>query len=84
VLSHADNGLSREERQQLMAQLDGQCSKFGDRHCKLTVIGQAPELDHFVEALRRCFCTDTEIEHWQNGGYFSDPWPTQVVKIKAE
>jgi len=84
VLSHADNGLSREERQQLMAQLEGQCSKFGDRHCKLTVIGQAPELDHFVEALRRCFCTDTEIEHWQNGGYFSDPWPTQVVKIKAE
>ncbi len=83
VLNHADNGLSQEERQQLMQQLDGQCSKFGDRHCKLTVIGQAPELDHFVAALKRCFCTDAEIAHWQNGGHFNDPWPTQVVKIKA-
>ncbi|MFZ4831911.1 CobW family GTP-binding protein [Rouxiella sp. Mn2063] len=84
VLNHEDNGLSREERQQLMKQLDGQCSKFGDRHCKLTVIGQVPELDHFVAALKRCFCTDAEILHWQNGGYFDDPWPKHVVRITSE
>ncbi|MEE2944577.1 MAG: GTP-binding protein [Pseudomonadota bacterium] len=59
---------------------------FGDRRCKLTVIGQEAELDTFVEALKQCFCTDEEIAAWKAGDVsgFADPWPRSVSTLSSE
>ena len=57
-------------------------SRFGDRRCRLTVIGQKDEVNEFVHALNSCFLTHQEIEHWKKGGQFDDPWPKNVVKAE--
>ena len=54
--------------------------RFGDRRCQLTVIGDVTQVDPFTDALRRCFLTEDEIEHWQSGGSFPDPWPDNYVR----
>ena len=64
--------------------LDGMHPVFGDRRCRLTVIGDEAELDAFAEALRGCFCTDAEIENWKNGATFDDPWPKTVATLAME
>lgn len=55
--------------------------RFGDRHCHLTVIGDKNQVDRFTDALKSCFLTEEEIIHWQTGGMFTDPWPTNIVKM---
>lgn len=70
-----------EQRQLLQDKIDQVDSRFGDRRCRLTVIGQNEEVETFVEALNRCFLTDEELAHWENGGSFSDPWPQNVAKV---
>lgn len=58
---------------------------FGDRRCQLTVIGDASQLDDFVDALQTCFCTQDEIEAWKTGSSsFADPWPKTVATLRAE
>ena len=58
---------------------------FGDRRCQLTVIGDASQLDDFVDALQTCFCTQDEIEAWKTGSSsFKDPWPNSVATLRAE
>jgi len=58
---------------------------FGDRRCQLTVIGDASQLDDFVDALQTCFCTQDEIEAWKTGSSsFKDPWPKSVATLRAE
>ena len=58
---------------------------FGDRRCQLTVIGDASQLDDFVDALQTCFCTQDEIEAWKTGSRsFADPWPKSVATLRAE
>lgn len=81
VLAHEDNRLNEEERRVLQQQLAAMPGRFGDRHCRLTVIGQRYQLDDFCRALQHCFLTEEEIAWWQAGGEFSDPWPTQVGRL---
>ncbi len=75
--------LSDWEKDAMRAKLEGMHPVFGDRHCKLTVIGQEAELDTFVEALQGCFCTEEEIAAWQDGAVFDDPWPRSVSTVTA-
>ncbi|TKI02855.1 CobW family GTP-binding protein [Martelella alba] len=81
VLEHADNKLTREERSALRQQVVKASGRFGDRHCRLTVIGDAGEIDDFLLALQHCFLTDDEITEWQNGASFPDPWPQKVSRL---
>ncbi len=83
VLQHRDNLLSKEERAALTRQLQAMPGRFGDRRCRLTVIGQTRELAPFVQALQRCFLTEEEIAWWQAGGQFNDPWPQRVARLQS-
>ena len=56
---------------------------FGDRRCRLTVIGKEAELDAFIEALLGCFCTGEEIAAWKNGAAFDGPWPQSVATLST-
>lgn len=84
VLAHVDSGLMAEERLRLEQQVAKQCSRFGDRRCRLTVIGEGAGVAEFTEALKRSFCTEAEITHWQQGGVFNDPWPQRIARLKAK
>jgi G3E family GTPase len=75
--------LSPEERAGMEAKLMGRHPLFGDRHCRLTVIGDEDGLDAFVAALQDCFCTEAEIAAWLDGQPFDDPWPATVARLKA-
>jgi len=83
VLAHEDSGLRPEERQRLEQQLASQCAEFGDRRCRITVIGEEKEVGDFTAALQRCFCSEEEIAYWKQGGTFLDPWPTRVARLKS-
>ncbi|MEM9834399.1 MAG: cobalamin biosynthesis protein CobW, partial [Bacteroidota bacterium] len=65
----------------LKERLAQESGRFGDRHCNLTVIGDKTQVDRFTEALTSCFLTEDEIEHWQAGSEFPDPWPKNIVNI---
>lgn len=82
ILNHRDNRLSQSERQILQQQLNLMPGRFGDRRCRLTIIGQRQQLEHFVAALRTCFLTEDEIEFWQRGGEFDDPWPKRIARLR--
>ncbi|MEM6660219.1 MAG: GTP-binding protein, partial [Pseudomonadota bacterium] len=49
--------LMPEERDELKRQLQGLSPDFGDRHCRLTVIGDRDGLETFANAVRECLCT---------------------------
>ncbi len=83
VLGHENSLLNNEERRILQQQLDAMPGRFGDRRCSLTVIGLAEQLDPFVSALRLCFLSEEEIDWWQQGGIFADPWPKSVARLKS-
>ncbi|MEM0899494.1 MAG: GTP-binding protein [Pseudomonadota bacterium] len=73
--------LTAEERDGLLARIEGMSPLFGDRHCRLTVIGDRNGLQPFADALRECFCTDEEVAHWKAGGDFNDPWPKETARV---
>ncbi|MEM6385379.1 MAG: GTP-binding protein [Pseudomonadota bacterium] len=75
--------LSDWEKEAMRAKLKEAHPDFGDRRCQLTVIGDALELDSFVETLKTCFCTEDEIAAWKAGETFADPWPKSVAALKA-
>lgn len=77
VLEH-DTRLLAEEKAHLRKQVQALHPLFGDRSCELTLIGHERDLQIFGSELMDCFCTDGEIEHWRNGGDFSDPWPANL------
>ncbi|MEM6796727.1 MAG: GTP-binding protein [Acidobacteriota bacterium] len=83
VLEQEDHGLSPEEVELLEERLAEESGRFGDRHCHLTVIGDREQVDAFAEALRRCFLTEEEIDHWRSGGEFPDPWPSSLARISG-
>lgn len=83
VLRHENSLLNSEERRILQQQLDDMPGRFGDRRCRLTVIGLSGQLDPFVSALQRCFLSEEEIDWWQKGGIFADPWPKSVARLKS-
>ncbi|MEM9724113.1 MAG: GTP-binding protein [Pseudomonadota bacterium] len=73
--------LSREERDEIRRRLEGRSPEFGDRHCRLTVIGDRDGLETFATALRGCFCTEEEVARWKAGQAFDDPWPQTTARI---
>ncbi|MEM8877821.1 MAG: GTP-binding protein [Pseudomonadota bacterium] len=73
--------LSPEERTELRRRLQDYSPDFGDRHCRLTVIGDRDGLETFASALRECFCSPDEIAQWKAGHVFDDPWPKSTVRV---
>jgi len=80
-LLQTDVRLLPEEREHLKRQLAEGHPIFGDRNCELTLIGLERDIGIFEKELAGCFCTEAEIERWQDGGNFDDPWPKQISKI---
>lgn len=79
ILEQDDNGLTPEERRILQAKIEQHSGRFGDRRCRLIVIGDKAQLTTFTKALQRCFLTESEIQDWQQGTTFPDPWPKTTV-----
>lgn len=79
ILADENNGLDRDEIEGLKKRLEKETGRFGDRHCNLTVIGDESQVDRFADALRSCFLDEDELESWQSGGSFPDPWPDNYV-----
>ncbi|MEM9330741.1 MAG: GTP-binding protein [Pseudomonadota bacterium] len=73
--------LLAEEREELQRRIAEYSSEFGDRHCRLTVIGDQDGLETFADSLRNCFCTPEEIALWKNGHVFEDPWPKTTAHL---
>jgi len=81
VLEDQNNGLLDEEINALKNKISKEKSRFGDRHCKLTVIGDIEKITQFSEKLNSCFLNEEEIKFWKKGGEFKDPWPKSIVNI---
>ncbi|WP_245688452.1 hypothetical protein [Vibrio sonorensis] len=81
ILKDETQDFTEQQKAILQAKIDAVDSRFGDRRCRLTVIGQEDEAARFTEALNRCFLTKEELNHWQNGGSFDDPWPQKIAKL---
>ncbi|MEM7060824.1 MAG: GTP-binding protein [Pseudomonadota bacterium] len=73
--------LSAMEVEELRRQLEEHSPDFGDRHCRLTVIGDRGGLETFANAVRECFCSPEEIALWKAGHEFEDPWPTATAHL---
>ena len=81
IVEDENHGLSEMEIKLLLEQLEKESGRFGDRHCELTVIGDKKQVRQFTDKLQLCFLTDKEIELWENGHKFEDPWPNNLVKM---
>lgn len=81
VLEDSDNRLTDMEIELLKERLAKESGRFGDRHCNLTIIGDKAHVDKFTNALKSCFLTEEEIQLWQAGGDFPDPWPQNILKL---
>ena len=81
ILEDKENGLSEMEIKLLKEKLEKEPGRFGDRHCDLTVIGDKTQVDSFTNSLKSCFLNDQEIQLWENGYEFEDPWPKNIVKM---
>ena len=53
---------------------------LGDRHNTLPIIGLPRACKTFADALRGALCTEQEVQAWQSGKKFSDPWPQKLRK----
>lgn len=73
--------LMPEEREELRRQLQDHSPEFGDRHCRLTVIGDRDGLETFANAVRDCLCTPEEVAQWKAGHMFDDPWPKATAHL---
>jgi G3E family GTPase len=80
IIEDDNNGLNEMETQLLKEQLSKNSGRFGDRRCDLTVIGDQSKVDRFTNELKLCFLTDDEINLWENGYEFEDPWPKSIIK----
>ncbi len=81
VLEDKQHELLPEEARQLQQAIASVDSRFGDRRCRLTVIGQSDEVADFVQALQACFLSDDELMQWRRGDRFPDPWPQNIVEM---
>ena len=83
ILEDENNGLSEIEIEHLKKIVSKETGRFGDRHCDLTVIGDKSQINQFTDKLNSCFLTDEEIDLWNSGYEFSDPWPKNMVKMNS-
>ncbi|MEO0329819.1 MAG: GTP-binding protein [Pseudomonadota bacterium] len=81
ALEDEDLNLLPEEREELQRQIKELFTEFGDRHCRLTVIGDRDGLETFTDSLRDCFCSTEEIDLWKKGHVFEDPWPQTTAHL---
>lgn len=70
-----------EERDEMRRRIADMSPDFGDRRCRLTVIGDQDGLEEFADAVRGCFCTADEIAAWKAGEQFDDPWPSTTSTL---
>ncbi|MEM9941605.1 MAG: GTP-binding protein [Planctomycetota bacterium] len=82
ILENENHGLDEMEIEGLRKRLENEPGRFGDHRCHLTVIGDKTQVDQFAESLKRCFLTEAEIEDWQSGTVFPDPWPDSFITRK--
>jgi len=80
IFKDEDKRLFPEELEALEKRLSTEHPVFGDRFNELTLIGLEADRKAFYAALQDALCTDEEIEAWQQGQAFSDPWPTSLRK----
>ena len=83
IVEDEDHGLSSMEIEALKELLAKESSRFGDRKCDLTVIGDKTQIDQFTDRLISCFLTEEEIQLWNAGHQFEDPWPKNVVRMQS-
>ena len=83
IVEDENHGLSNMEIESLKELLLKESGRFGDRHCALTVIGDKTGIKQFTDKLTSCFLTEKEIELWNTGHQFEDPWPKNVVRMKS-
>ena len=69
------------EVEELKKQVEATHPIFGDRRNALTLIGLPHACKTFAAALKSALCTEKEIQQWQRGEDFADPWPKNVRKI---
>ena len=81
LVKNPDGRLLPEEIELLTEQLKSKHPIYGDRHNELTLIGLKDARETFYTVLQDALCTDAEIQAWQNGETFPDPWPTSVKKF---
>ena len=81
IVEDPHNGLSVNEVLQLKTLLAKESGRFGDRHCDLTVIGDKTQVHQFTEKLKDCFLTEEEIERYNQGYKFDDPWPKNILRM---
>ncbi|MEM6988170.1 MAG: GTP-binding protein [Pseudomonadota bacterium] len=82
VAENRDGSLLQEELSHLREQLDSEHPQYGDRHNELTLIGLEADRLAFRTALEHALCTADEIDAWQRGDTFPDPWPKTVRRIE--
>ena len=82
ILEDKKNGLLDEEIKLLKQKFSNDLRRFGDRCCDLTIIGDKKQVDQFSKKITSCFLTEKEIQQWQNGDKFKDPWPKNIVRFK--
>lgn len=73
--------LQSDEKEQLKKQLASSHCVFGDRLNELTIIGTTKDRERFVRELHQCFCTQAEVDQWQRGHSFEDPWPKELRRL---
>lgn len=76
LLDHGN--LLPDERTALARQLRGSHPRFGDRINELTLIGAEPDRSQFLAHLTGCLCTEEEIQQWEAGAAWEDPWPRRL------
>lgn len=81
IVHNRDGKLLAEEVEHLREKLKAEHPIFGDRHNELTLIGLTAARDAFTSALSDALCTEEEIDAWQRGEEFPDPWPKSLRKI---
>ncbi|MEM7144897.1 MAG: GTP-binding protein [Verrucomicrobiota bacterium] len=81
LVHNRDGKLLEEEVDHLKEKLKTEDPIFGDRHNELTLIGLPAARDAFTAALKEALCTDDEVEAWQRGEEFPDPWPTSLRRV---
>lgn len=83
IFDDPDEKFTDEHREIFRKKIEKVESRFGDRRCRLTIIGQQDDVGAFEDALKRCFLTDEELMTWQQGNDFIDPWPKKVAKLDS-
>lgn len=82
VVKNPTGKMLPEEIEHLKAQLENEDPVYGDRHNEITLIGLKADRESFYAALQDALCSEEEIDAWQAGETFSDPWPKSIRRVE--